>query len=146
MINKCLKLYKKYEEIINYVIVGGLTTCVSIGVKWLLLFTIFNSENAFELQVSIIISWIAAVTFAYFSNRIFVFKSKCKSVLKEIVSFYLARVLTLILEMVLMWFFVTLLKLNSDLWVMIITIALQFIIMVLNYIFSKLFVFKKKTK
>ena len=143
MINKCLKLYKKYEEIINYIIVGGLTTGVSIGVKWLLLFTILNSENAIELQISIILSWIAAVTFAYFSNKKFVFKSKCESILKEMASFYLARVLTLLIEMVLMWFFVTLLKLNTDLWVMIITIAVQFIILSLNYIFSKLFVFKK---
>ena len=143
MIDKCFKLYKKYEEIVNYIIVGGLTTAVSIGVKWLLLFTILDSENPLELQVSVILSWIAAVTFAFFSNKIFVFKSKNNNLLKEMISFYFARVLTLILEMVLMWFFVTLLKLNTDLWVVIITICLQFIIMVLNYVFSKLFVFKK---
>ena len=144
MINKCLKLYKKYEEIVNYIIVGGLTTGVSLGVKWLLLFTFLDSENAIDLQISVIMSWIAAVTFAYVANKKIVFKSECDSVLKEIVSFYLARVCTLGIEMILMWFFVTLLKLNTDLWVLIITIALQFIIMVLNYIFSKVFVFKKK--
>lgn len=142
MINKLISLYKKYEEIVNYVIVGALTTGVSIGTKWLLLFTIFSSENAVQVQISIIISWIAAVTFAYFANRIYVFKSNCKNITKEIASFYGARVLTLLLEMVLMWFFVTLLKLNTNILVMIITIAVQFIIMVLNYVFSKLFIFK----
>ena len=138
-----MKLYKKYEEIINYVIVGGMTTLVSLGSKWLLLFTILDAKDSFELQLSVIISWICAVAFAYIANRIVVFKSKNENILKEITSFVGARVLTLIIEMVFMWLFVTVFKLNTDLWVFILTIASQFIILVLNYVFSKIFVFKK---
>lgn len=141
---KILELYKKYEEIINYLIVGVLTTIVSLAVKWGLLFTILDAKNAFELQISVIASWIIAVTFAYITNRIFVFKSKSKKILKEITSFFGSRVLTLLLDMGIMWFFVTLLKLDSDTWVLIWTMVIQVLVTVLNYIFSKLLVFKKK--
>lgn len=141
---KVLNLYKKYEEIVNYLIVGVLTTVVSLVVKWGLLFTILDAKNALELQIAIVVSWIVAVIFAYITNRIFVFKSKSKNILKEITSFFGARVLTLVLEMGIMWFFVTLLKLNSDIWVLIWTIVSQGLVIIFNYILSKLFVFKKK--
>lgn len=141
---KTIELYKKYEEIINYLIVGVLTTIVSLAVKWGLLFTILDASSAFQLQVAVIISWIVAVIFAYITNRIFVFKSKSKNIFKEVVSFFGARLLTLVMEMVIMWFFVTLLKLNSDSWVFIWTIVVQILVTIFNYVFSKLFVFKKK--
>lgn len=141
---KIINLYKKYEEIINYLIVGVLTTIVSLVVKWGLLFTILDPKNSVQLQVAVVISWIAAVMFAYITNRIFVFKSKSKKILKEITSFFGARLLTLGLEMLIMWFFVTFLKLNSDLWVLIWTMVAQILVIIFNYIFSKLFVFKKK--
>ncbi len=141
---KIINLYKKYEEIINYLIVGVLTTVVSLVVKWGLLFTILDPKNSVQLQVAVVISWIAAVVFAYITNRIFVFKSKSKKILKEITSFFGARLLTLGLEMLIMWFFVTFLKLNSDLWVLIWTMVAQILVIIFNYIFSKLFVFKKK--
>lgn len=141
---KIINLYKKYEEIINYLIVGGLTTLVSLVVKWGLLFTVLDAKNAFQLQLAVIISWIAAVIFAYVTNRIFVFKSKSKKILKEIISFFGARLLTLGLEMAIMWFFVTLLKLDSDTWVLIWTIVAQVLVIIFNYILSKLFVFKRE--
>ena len=140
---KIISIYKKYEEIINYIIVGGLTTLVSLASKWILLFTVLDAASALELQIAVIISWICAVSFGYITNRIFVFKSNNKNILKEITSFFGARTLTLLLEMVIMWFFVTLLRMNSDTWVLIWTILSQFIILVLNYVFSKIFVFKK---
>ena len=137
-------IYYRYKEIFNYLIVGVLTTIVSLGSKWALLFTILDASNAFQLQLSIIISWLCAVLFAYFANRIFVFNSKNKNILKEMISFFGARVLTLIMEMVIMWFFITLLGFDSDTWVFVWTFVTQVLIMVFNYIFSKLFVFKKK--
>lgn len=140
---KLIGLYHKYEEIVNYIIVGGLTTLVSLVVKYGLLFTVLEAEDAFELQVAIIISWIAAVSFAYVTNRIIVFKSKNKNIFKEVISFFGARVATLLMEMVIMWFFITFLKLNSDLYVLIFTFLTQVLIMVGNYILSKVFVFKK---
>lgn len=141
---KILNLYKKYEEIINYLIVGVLTTIVSLGIKWGLLFTILDAKIAFQLQIAVIISWIGAVTFAYVTNRIFVFKSKSKNILKEIASFFCARLLTLAMEMIIMWFFVSILKLNSNTWVLIWTIITQILITIFNYVFSKLFVFINK--
>ena len=143
MITKILNLYKKYKEIINYLIFGILTTIVSLGVKYALLFTFLEAINPIELQISIILSWIAAILFAYFTNRAFVFKSKNKNKLKEFISFIIARVSTLLLEMIIMWFFVTLLKLNSNLYVIIFTLVSQGAVIIGNYIFSKLFVFKK---
>lgn len=144
LFSKLWKIYKEKEEIINYLIVGGLTTVVSLATKYALLFTIFDAKNADELQYSIIISWIVAVTFAYILNRSVVFKSKVKNIFKEISKFFGARIATLIVEMIFMWFFVNFLKLNTDFYVIIFTIICQILIIVLNYIFSKIFVFKNK--
>ena len=144
MIKKYLDIYKKNEEVINYLIMGVLATIVNIGVKYVLLFTILNPKDAFELQLSVIISWIAAVLFAYITNRTIVFKSESKNVLKEFLSFVVARIITLIMEMIIMWFFITFLKLDTNLWVIVITIFAQALVIILNYVFSKLFIFKKE--
>lgn len=137
-------IYYKNPEIWNYLIVGVLTTVVSLAIKWGLLFTILNAKNGFQVQVAVVASWIGAVIFAYITNRIFVFKSKSKNYLKEISSFVLGRVATLLMEMFIMWFFVTLLKLNSDTWVLVFTLVCQVLVTIFNYILSKLFVFKKE--
>ena len=137
-------IYYKNPEIWNYLIVGFLTTVVSLAIKWSLLFTILDAKNALQVQIAVIISWIGAVAFAYVTNRIFVFKSKSKKYLKEIRDFVISRIATLLMEMSIMWFFVTLLKLNSDNWVLVFTIICQVVVTVFNYIFSKLFVFKAK--
>lgn len=144
MIDKIKKLYKKYEEVILYLIMGVLATIVNLGVKYALLFTILDASNGLELQIAVIISWIAAVLFAYFTNRTWVFKSKNTNKLKEFISFVIARISTLLMEMAIMWFFVTFLKLDTDLWVIIWTIVAQAVVIVANYIFSKLFIFKEK--
>lgn len=137
-------IYHKNEELWNYLIVGGLTTLVNLVTKWGLWFTVLDQTNALQLQISIIISWIVAVVFAYITNRIYVFKSKSKNVIKEVLSFFGARLFTLGMEMFIMWFFITLLGLNTPLWSMIWTIVTQVLIVIFNYIFSKLFVFRKK--
>lgn len=140
MWDKCLKLYKKYEEIINYLIVGGLTTIVSLGSYYLCIYTFLDPDVWYQLQAANIISWICAVTFAYFANRIFVFKSKNQKKFKEAVSFYSSRVATLLMDMGIMFVFVTLLHLNDK----IMKLVVQVVVTVANYILSKLFVFKKK--
>ena len=146
MIKRIKELYIKYKEIINYLIFGVLTTLVNLITKYILLFTILDPTNGFQLQIAIIISWIVAVIFAYFTNRKFVFESKNQNKLKEFISFVVARIATLLFEMFIMWFFVTLLKLNSDLYVVIFTLVAQVAVVIGNYIFSKLFVFKKTDK
>lgn len=137
-------IYYKNPEVWNYIIVGGLTTLVSIGLKYALLFTVCDAKDPFELQLSVILSWIGAVAFAYVANRIFVFKSKSKEFLKEISTFVGGRVATLLMEMFIMWFFVTLLGLNSDLWVIVFTLICQVLVMIINYFISKFIVFVKK--
>lgn len=142
---KIVSLYKKYEEIINYLIIGGLTTVVGVGSKLLLLFTILDQTDGVQLQIAEIISWVLAVLFAYFTNRAFVFKSKIKGKkqTKEAFDFVKGRIFTQLIQMFIMWFFVTLLKLNSDFWVVVFTLICQVMQIVLNYIISKFLVFKK---
>ena len=146
IMKKIIELYKKYEEIINYLIMGVLTTVVNLAVKYALLFTVLDASNATELQIAVIISWIIACLFAYITNRKFVFKSKSEKILKEFTTFVSARLFTLVLEMLIMFVFVTLLKLNSHLWVVIWSLVAQIIVIVVNYILSKLVIFKKEKK
>lgn len=143
---KIIELYKKYEEVINYLIFGVLTTVVSLATKYLLLFTILDAKNSIQLQIAVIVSWITACTFAYITNRIWVFKSKSKNILKEAISFFAARLATLGLEMLIMFVFVTALGLNSNLWVIVWTLVSQVLIIIGNYVLSKLLVFKKEKK
>lgn len=142
---KIWNLYKKYEEIVNYLVVGGLTTIVAIGSKLLLLDTILDQTNGLELQIAEVISWFLAVTFAYVTNRIFVFKSKTSGskCAREIFNFFKGRIVTQLIQMFIMWFFVTLLKLDSNVWVLVFTLVCQVMQIVLNYVISKLLVFKK---
>lgn len=118
---------------------GVCTTLVNLITKWILLLTVFDSKVSLELQASIIISWIVSVFFAYITNRVFVFSSNNKNIFKEIISFFSSRIATLLLEMVIMFIFVTKLNLN----VFIFTIVTQVLVITLNYVFSKIFVFKK---
>ena len=140
IIKKVWNLYNKYDEMINYLIVGGLTTVVSLGTYYFCVYTFLNPNNAFQLQIANIISWISCVTFAYFTNRIFVFKSKRTDKLKEAISFYGSRIATLLLEMGIMFVFVTILHFNDK----IIKLVAQVVITILNYVLSKLLIFKKK--
>ena len=136
---KILDLYKKYEEIINYLIVGFLTTLISLIVYYLCVFTILNPNVPLELQIANITSWLLAVIFAYIMNRIYVFKSKNKNIRKEATKFFGARIITLIFDMLFMFSTVTLLRLNDK----IMKIISNVIVIILNYVFSKIFVFIK---
>ena len=139
MIKEVIKLYKKYEEIINYLIVGVLTTVVSLVSYYLLVFTVLNPQHPFELQLANIISWLVAVIFAYITNRKYVFKSKNNNIKKEATKFLGARLITLVMDMLFMFITVTLLKFNDK----IMKIISNVIVIILNYLLSKLFVFIK---
>lgn len=136
---KIKELYSKYKEVINYLIFGVLTTIVSLLIYYISVYTFLNPENAIQLQIANIISWIAGVAFAYFTNRKYVFESKENKKLKEASKFVLARVVTLVMDMIIMGLGVTVLHLNDK----IIKLISQVVIIVSNYIFSKVFVFKK---
>lgn len=139
---KIKELYFKYKEIINYLIVGVLTTIVSLIVYYACVLTILNPENAIELQIANVLSWIISVAFAYITNRKFVFESKSEKILKEITSFVSSRVLTLLLDMLIMFIMVTLMGVNDK----ISKLFAQIVVIILNYVFSKIFVFKNKGK
>lgn len=134
------KLVERYREIIRYLIVGGLTTVVSLGSYYLLVITVLNPHSVFQLQIANILSWIAAVTFAYIMSRIFVFKSKRKDWLNEAAAFYSSRIVTLLMDMVIMFGMVTICGFNDKL----AKLVVQVVVTIGNYILSKLFVFKKK--
>ena len=133
---KIWDLYRKYLEVINYLVVGGLTTFISIFVYGLCS-RLFN----LELISSNIISWIVAVLFAYYTNKIFVFRSKGKS-FKEFISFVGSRVITLLLDTALMLLFVNVINMND----LIAKVIVQIVVIVGNYIISKMIVFKKSVR
>ena len=137
---KIKELYTKYEEIINYLIVGVLTTVVSLATYFICTETFLDPNKKLELQIANIISWIFAVAFAYFTNRKYVFKSKNKNMLKEASSFVGSRILSLLMDMFTMFIIVSVLHLNDKIG----KLVSQVIVTIANYILSKLFVFKKK--
>lgn len=138
---KIVDIYKKHKEIINYIVVGALTTFISLITYYILVNTFLDPKNGLKLQVANVISWIFSVTFAYFANRKYVFKSENKNKLSEGFKFYLARVSTLIIDMISMFLLVTIMSVNDK----ISKILVQLIVLVLNYVFSKFLVFKKSS-
>lgn len=137
-----LKYYKKYDEIINYLIFGALTTVVTIITYAIFTSTFLSAKTALDIQIANVLSWIIAVTFAYLTNRKYVFKSKAQGSkrIKEIINFFLARISSLIIEMLFMYVTVTLLSYND----LICKVIAQVIVIVFNYICSKLIIFKKE--
>jgi len=136
---KIKQLYLKNKELINYLIFGVLTTIVSLAIYYISVFTFLNPKNPVELQIANILSWIAGVAFAYFTNRKYVFESKNTNKIQEATKFVSSRLTTLFLDMLVMWLGVTVLHFNDK----IIKIISQVLVIVGNYILSKLFVFKK---
>lgn len=131
--------YAEYAEIIRYLIIGILTTLVSLGTYYALVLTVLNPDNALELQIANIISWIVSVIFAYFTNRSFVFKVKDSHILSEFFKFVISRIFTLLVDMAIMFIFVSLLHLDDK----IVKLITQVVVIVLNYILSKFLVFIK---
>ena len=138
--NKCWEIYHQYEEIFNYLIVGGLTTVVSLSTYYIAVLTFLDPNIGWQLQAANVLSWVLAVAFAYVTNRTFVFKSKSKNKLKETISFVSSRISTLLIDMSIMFVFVTWLGFNDK----IMKLVVQVVVTILNYVFSKLFVFKTK--
>lgn len=138
-------IYYKYEEKWLYLIFGVLTTVVSFvtaGISKSLLESAGFGEGAVS-TASTVISWICAVTFAYVTNRIWVFESHASGageIVKEALSFYGGRVFTLIVETVMMWLGYSFIGINY--WVT--KIIANVVVLILNYVISKIFVFKDK--
>jgi putative flippase GtrA len=131
-------LIKKNKEIIMYLIFGVLTTVVNI-------LTYAFSTRILDINeyISNIIAWVLSVLFAYITNRKYVFDSKAESKsakVKEMLSFYACRLVTFGIDMALMYVMIDLIKTDD----MIAKVIVNFVIIVINYIFSKLIIFKNK--
>lgn len=135
-----VKLLNKYREVIMYLIFGVLTTLVSVVTRIVLFNTILSASNTLEVQIATIISNAVGIAFAYFTNRKYVFESTNKNKLKEAISFVGGRMSTLLMDMLIMFIGVTILKGNEN----IVTLISQVLVIVANYLISKLFVFKKR--
>ncbi len=140
MIQKIKALYLKYEEIINYLFVGVANTIVSWGAWFACAYTILDAQIVWQNTVLSVISWVVGVIFGYFMNRIFVFKSKEPNMLKEFLQFSGGRVSTWVLDAVMMVLMVNVMHINEAFS----KIFVSVLVMIGNYIISKLFVFKKK--
>ncbi len=142
MIETIKNLYKKYEEIINYLIVGVATTIVSWTAKFICAYTILTQyeEVVWQNMLLTFINWAVGVTFAYFTNRKFVFKSTETNRLKEATKFVGARVFALVVNLILMYITVNIMGID----LVVATVLGAVIEVILNYILSKLVVFTKK--
>ena len=138
-LEKIKELYTKYKEVINYLVFGVLSTIVNF-------FTYFISARLIGIDevISSGISWFCAVLFAYITNKVFVFESKThgiKEFVKEIVSFFLARIISgALCDVGTFAIMVKVLHIND----IISKVVTQVMVVIVNYIFSKLIIFKKK--
>ncbi|MBR6651475.1 MAG: GtrA family protein [Clostridia bacterium] len=138
------KLFQKYREIIMYLIFGVSTTLVN----WIVYTVLVSMLNA-GVTLSNGIAWFAAVSFAYITNKLYVFESKswkASVLIREVLSFFGARIASGVFEIFLPAF---LMKIGLDQAIFGIEgfaakIVVSILVIVLNYIFSKLFVFKSK--
>ena len=144
MLQKIKDLWAKHREVLMYLIFGGLTTVVDWVVSYLLYFLWGSAieETAILIHVANTIAWAAAVTFAYVTNRIWVFESTRKGflpVLGEFASFAGGRVLTLLLQEAMFVVFFHWLGISE----FIVKIIAAVLVVIANYFISKLLVFKK---
>lgn len=139
MKNWLQKMWKKYNDIFWYCFFGGLTTLVNM-----VIFYMFSDLINLHYMIANTIAWIVAVLFAYITNRTWVFKSKVKglkAIAKEIGVFMWFRLLSLGMEMIILFVMIDLLGIKE----MLTKLIAQIVVIVANYIFSKWIIFKKPT-
>jgi len=142
--NKILELYKKHREIINYIVFGGCTTLVSWAT-----YALFVGGMDMEILAGKILSWICAVSFAFVTNKLWVFFSRAvdwKTWLREGVEFFASRAATGVVEVLGL---PVLMKLGLDASLFGVegfaaNIVVTVVVIILNYIVSKFLVFRKK--
>lgn len=129
--------YKKYKEILLYLFFGGLAFIISIAS-----YAFANIELGMNELIANVVSWILAVLFAFITNRIWVFQAPTKTTgefIKQITSFFAGRIATFVVEEVILLVFITWLGFNS----IGVKVVAQIVVIVLNYVISKLVIFKK---
>lgn len=131
------RIYEKYKDVIPYLFFGVCTTLVNIAVYWICAHPLNTG-----IMPGTIIAWITAVLFAYLTNRKWVFHSEAysaKEILREIIAFFSCRIATGVIDWLMMYVFVDCLHINDVL----IKAVANIIVIVLNYIASKLLIFRK---
>lgn len=126
------------REFILYVVFGLLTTAISV-----LSYQLFESRLGMHYALANILSWVLAVTFAYVTNKFFVFQAhndKKSSLFLEMILFYAARLFSLAIEEGGLFLLIDLVHMDG-LWAKLI---LQVVVVILNYVLSKLIIFRKK--
>ena len=139
MFEKIMSLFQKYHELISYVFFGVLTTIVSFGSYFIL-----NDLVHANYLIAQIISWILAVAFAFVTNKKYVFaniESEKRTIIVQIIQFYGSRLFSFGVETLLLFLMVSTLDQNENLSKIIVSV----VTVVLNYVTSKLFVFRKKS-
>lgn len=129
---------EKLRELTNYLIIGILTTTVSLITFFIFIQLLFTSQTKTDIQLANFLSWFCSVIFAYFTSRNYVFKSKETNKIKESIYFLTSRVATLILEIFLIEIMIYIFKSGS----FTCKIASQALAIISNYILAKLIVFK----
>lgn len=130
---------EEIKEIVAYLVFGVLTTLVNIVVYWLCAHPL-----GIKTVPSSVIAWIASVLFAYITNRIWVFHSETtgkSGIIREVAYFFACRLATGVVDWVFMYVTVDLLGFND----VIMKIIANVVVVILNYIASKLLIFRKKT-
>ena len=122
------------KELVLYVVFGALTTLVNFVVYFL-----FARLLGVHYIISNILAWFFSVLFAYVTNRSWVFESENTNILKEVILFFSGRIFSGVVDTGLMYLFIDILTIGD----FISKIIIQVIVVVLNYVFSKLIVFKK---
>lgn len=141
---KIFALYHKYEEIINYLFWGGVAFVLSMVLYW-----VFDTACGWNSVVANTVDWVICVLFTFFTNKFFVFKSKVtetRAKLLEFGEFVLARLFTLVLEDVIIFVGVSVLGFTDAIPSLIVKLIGQVVVIVTNYILSKLWIFKDKDK
>lgn len=138
MVEKIFDIYKQFKEQILYIVFGVLTTAINI-----VSFFALTRVIGLGLILSNIIAWILSVLFAFVTNKIYVFDSRnytAPVVLRELIDFTVSRGATGLLDLGLMYLFVSVIGIED----MISKIVINIIVIILNYILSKVYVFKEK--
>ena len=128
-----MEFIKFDRELVLYVLFGAFTFFVNIAVYFL-----FEDVLGVNYLISNIVAWFFSVLFAYITNRIWVFESKSPNILKEMALFFGGRIFSGVVDTALMYLFIDVMMIGDT----ISKIVVQIIVIVLNYIFSKLIVFK----
>ena len=136
-LKKLTDWYREHREGMRYLVFGVLSTIINIVV-----FAICERILHLSTIISNVIAWIIAVVFAYVTNKLYVFDSVTdtkKAFLKEMISFFVARLLSLGIDVLIMYIGVTLIGINDILTKVIANI----VVIIANYVMSKLFIFKR---